>query len=112
MQDVTPVHLSFDGRPLAAREVMAPLVSVVVINHNYAEFVGAALDSIRRQDYPYFECIIVDNGSTDASRAVIERHIDSDPRFSTLYLAENLGQLGAANRLLDRLRGAERARAF
>src|SRR5271169_3830868 len=96
MEKASPVHLTSGGQPLAPKQVLPPLASIVVVNHNYAEFIGATLDSISQQDYPSFECIVVDNASTDDSRAVIERHIRNDPRFSTVYLDENLGQLRGA----------------
>src|ERR1035437_6166110 len=47
-----------------------PLVSVVITSWNHARFVGAAIDSIRGQDYPHLECLVIDNGSIDDSRAV------------------------------------------
>ena len=82
-----------------------PLVSVVIVNWDYGRFVGAAIDSIRRQDYPHFECLIVDNGSTDDSRAVIARHVAGDPRFSTLFFDRNHGQMAAWLEALDRAKG-------
>jgi len=105
MEQASPVHLTSGGQPLPAKQVLPPLASIVVVNHNYGEFIGATLDSISQQDYSSFECIVVDNASTDDSRAVIERHIRNDPRFSTVYLAENLGQLRGALTAIDRARG-------
>jgi glycosyltransferase involved in cell wall biosynthesis len=77
----------------------------VMANWNYAEYIGAALRSIREQDYLLFECIVVDNGSSDGSVDVIKRHIDGDPRFSLVELSENLGQLNAVLHVFDRLKG-------
>ena len=82
-----------------------PLVSFVLINRNYGRYIGQTIDSIRAQDYPCFECLVIDNGSTDDSRAVIARHVKSDPRFTVEHLPDNLGQLGAAFWALDRIRG-------
>ncbi len=82
-----------------------PLVSLVVINWNYAAYVGAAIDSIRSQDYPALEAIIVDNGSTDGSRDVIAKHIGDDPRFRVITLETNLGQLGAFLEIFPEIRG-------
>lgn len=48
-----------------------PLVSVIVNNYNYARYVGAAIESALAQTYPRTEVVVVDDGSTDASRAVI-----------------------------------------
>jgi glycosyltransferase involved in cell wall biosynthesis len=49
-----------------------PLVSVIINNYNYERFVGEAIGSALRQTYDRIEVIVVDDGSTDDSRAVIE----------------------------------------
>lgn len=97
-----------DGRSngeSGAEIVKPPLVSLVVINWNYASYVGAAIDSIRSQDYPSIEAIVVDNGSTDASREVIAKHVGDDERFRVVHLKENLGQLGAYFDVFKLIRG-------
>ncbi len=53
-----------------------PLVSVIIPNYNYASYVGEAIDSVLAQDYPNVEIIVVDDGSSDDSRAVIECYGD------------------------------------
>jgi glycosyltransferase involved in cell wall biosynthesis len=53
---------------------MSPKVSVIVDNYNYARFLGQTIDSVIAQDYPHVELIVVDDGSTDDSRSVIERY--------------------------------------
>jgi len=85
--------------------ISPPLVSLVLINWNYAAYVGAAIDSIKRQDYPWFEVIVVDNGSTDESREVIARHVGDDPRFRVIHLEKNLGQLGAFLETFETIEG-------
>ena len=97
--------LTIDGVDCAQFGLKPPLVSVVIPNWNYARFVGAAINSIRRQDYPHFECLVIDNGSTDESRAVITRHIENDTRFSVLFLDENHGIMAAWLKALDRVKG-------
>ena len=49
-----------------------PLVSVIINNYNYEQFVGEAICSALRQTHDRIELIVVDDGSTDDSRAVIE----------------------------------------
>jgi glycosyltransferase involved in cell wall biosynthesis len=49
-----------------------PLVSIIINNYNYSQFVGAAIESALNQNYPKVEVIVVDDGSTDDSRTVIE----------------------------------------
>ena len=97
--------LIIDGIDSTEYGLKPPLVSVVIPNRNYGRFIGAAINSIRSQDYTHFECLIIDNGSTDDSRAVITRHIDGDARFSLLFFDKNHGVMGAWLEALDRVRG-------
>lgn len=73
-----------------------PLVSVVVINHNYGRFLAEAVASVRRQRYPEVECVIVDDASTDDSGAVIDRIVAADPAVKSVRLARNSGQTVAS----------------
>lgn len=68
-------------------------LSVVIPNYNYARFVGDAIDSALGLDWPHVEVIVVDDGSTDGSRAVIEAY---GPRITALF-QPNQGQVGACN---------------
>jgi glycosyltransferase involved in cell wall biosynthesis len=49
-----------------------PFISVIINNYNYGQFVGEAISSALRQGYDRMEVIVVDDGSSDDSRAVIE----------------------------------------
>lgn len=69
-----------------------PECAVVVLNYNYARFVGEAVESALGQSVPV-EVIVIDDGSTDDSRAVIERYA-SDVTF---LRQENRGQAAAMN---------------
>ncbi len=71
-----------------------PLVSVVIKNFNYGEFLGDAIRSVLEQGYPHVESIIVDDGSTDRSRALTERYRDRC-RF---IFQEHRGQAATINR--------------
>lgn len=51
-----------------------PKVSVLVLNHNGAHLLPDCLTSLRQQEWTDLEVIVVDNASTDASRAVAEAH--------------------------------------
>ena len=82
-----------------------PLVSLVVINHNYAEYVRGAILSVKYQDYKNFECFVVDNASDDNSAAIIKKTIKGDRRFRGVFFEENLNQMGALQAILPRLGG-------
>ena len=73
-----------------------PLVTVVVPCFNYGAKIARALESVQRQSLSNFECFIVDDGSTDNSREVIEALIASDRRFHYIYQA-NQGVAVARN---------------
>lgn len=65
-------------------------ISIVISNYNYGRFLPECLDSIRAQTYPHVECVVVDDGSTDDSRAILARY----PEFRTILKA-NAGQAKA-----------------
>lgn len=76
-------------------------ISVVVPNYNYAKYLDKRIDSIIRQTYPIYELIILDDGSTDESRAVIEEKIvEIHQKYPTLNVRfvkneENTGKVMA-----------------
>ncbi|RAI41588.1 glycosyltransferase [Rhodoplanes roseus] len=82
-----------------------PLVSILIINHNYGQFLHQAIESVAAQDYPNIECIIVDNLSTDASVDIARQIIAGDPRFRLVTLDANYGQLGAFFRTFEECNG-------
>lgn len=55
-------------------DVTDPLVSVLLLSYNQAAFLADALDSALAQTWQPLEVIVVDNGSTDASPAVLDRY--------------------------------------
>src|ERR1700676_590600 len=82
-----------------------PLVSIIIVNWNYGRFVGHAIASAKSQTYSNFECIVVDNASTDDSLAVINEAIVGDARFQIHRLPENYGHFGGALSVLERVNG-------
>lgn len=51
-------------------------LSIIIANHNYAAFLGQAIDSALAVDWPSVEVIVVDDGSTDNSHAIIKSYGD------------------------------------
>lgn len=85
--------------------VREPLVSLVVVNWNYARFVCDAIHSIAEQSYRRFECLVIDNGSDDDSAMTIAAQMEGDPRFRLERLPTNTGHLGAGLWSLDKAKG-------
>lgn len=81
----------------------APLVSVVAPCFNAEKYLEEALRSIYEQDYPNFEVIIVDDGSTDNSYAMLEQ-LQKVHGFQ-LYRQQNQGVSAALNFGLQHARG-------
>ncbi|MDT8415690.1 MAG: glycosyltransferase family 2 protein [Flavobacteriaceae bacterium] len=58
-----------------------PLVSIIIPTFNRAHLIGETLDSVLAQTYANWECIIVDDGSTDNTDAVVQAYVEKDARF-------------------------------
>lgn len=86
------------SRKSLRRNDFTPLVSVVMPCFNDADFVEEALRSLRQQSYQPWECIVVDDASTDHSWDVINETVAGDPRFRTLKMERNSGSGAARNR--------------
>jgi glycosyltransferase involved in cell wall biosynthesis len=67
-------------------------ISIIILNYNYGCFLAEAIDSALNQTHPLCEVIVVDDGSTDDSRAVIARYHD---RIRSVLRETNDGQIPA-----------------
>ncbi len=85
-------------------ETKLPKISVVVTCYNCRDYIAEAIRSVAGQTLGGFECVIVDDASTDDSVAVIQRTLDelNDARFSLVRLDKNVGQTGATRAGLKR----------
>ena len=82
-----------------------PRLSVIVPVYNQEDNIRKCLDSIANQTYTDFECVCVDNGSTDRSLEIMREYEARDPRFR-VYPKEHGGGVSAArNYGLDRING-------
>ncbi len=85
------------------------LISVIIPTYNRAQFLAEALDSVWNQTYRPIELLIVDDGSTDETPALVEKWTDEhddDPEFAVRYLhQENSGACAARNLGLIKSRG-------
>ena len=80
-------------------------VTVAIPAYNAAATLDETLLSVRRQSYPELEILVVDDGSTDATAAIVRRHAAVDARV-TLIATPNGGVSAARNEALDRATGA------
>jgi glycosyltransferase involved in cell wall biosynthesis len=78
-----------------------PRVSVIIATHNRAGYLREAIESVLAQSYRDFELIVVDDGSSDETREVVDSYGD---RACYLY-RENGGECAARNSGLARARG-------
>ena len=78
--------------------LIEPMVSVVVVNYNGCEGLLRCLKSLFIDGYPHKEILVVDNASTDGSRAMLENLMaSSDCQVNLLWSDRNLGYAGAVN---------------
>ena len=72
-----------------------PTVSVIIVNFNAGEYLRPCVESLLAQTLTTFECILIDNGSTDGSLKTLP---ELDERFTIIEAKENLGFAVANNR--------------
>ena len=80
-----------------------PLVSIVIPTHNRSHLVTRAIASVLGQTWQDLECLVVDDGSTDATQAVVQEI--GDARLRYLKNETNVGAPASRNRGLQKARG-------
>ena len=68
---------------------MTSLISIIIPTYNRAHLIGETLDSIVAQTYSNWECIVVDDGSTDTTAEVMREYVKKDSRFQYHQRPEN-----------------------
>ncbi|MBE6240295.1 MAG: glycosyltransferase family 2 protein [Bacteroidales bacterium] len=79
-------------------------ISIIVPVYNAEEYLDRCINSILDQEFPSFEVILVDDGSTDSSPLICDRYSGTDPRFLTLH-QKNAGVSAARNAGLNLAQG-------
>lgn len=74
-----------------------PKVSIIIPVYNVEKYLPECLESIIAQDFPDFECLLVDDGSTDGSGALCDSYAAQDSRFRVFH-QQNMGVSAARNR--------------
>ena len=85
--------------------IMIPKVSVVMPVYNREAFVSESVGSILDQTFEDFEFIIIDDGSTDRTVAIVQEHMQQDSRIRLVILPENVGIARATNRGINEAQG-------
>ena len=85
------------------KEVLNPLVSVIMPVYNAEQFLDRAIQSILNQTYDKWELLLIDDCSTDNSLKLINKY--SDPRIRLLVNETNRGIAQASNRGIEESKG-------
>lgn len=83
---------------------MAPKISIIVPCYNQGPYLDECLQSVLEQSYTNWECIIVNDGSTDNTDVLAKSWTGKDPRFHYVY-KENGGISSARNAGLEKATG-------
>lgn len=98
-------EFSAETERLTQKNHPIPLVSIVTPVYNAARWLPETLASVRAQTLTSWEQILVDDGSTDDSVALIEAAAHQDARFRLLHTPHNGGPSAARNLAIDAARG-------
>ncbi|MEM3434402.1 MAG: glycosyltransferase family 2 protein [Candidatus Methanomethyliaceae archaeon] len=85
--------------------IKKPKVSVIMPVYNSERYLRQAIESVLSQTYQDFELIIVDDGSTDNSQAIIKEYAGKDKRIYYAFHEENRGVSAARNTALSLAQG-------
>lgn len=87
--EITGAHVSCAAGP-------NPLVSVILPVYNGARFIRDAVDSLTNQTYHSLEIIIVNDGSSDQTKSILDTYSSKHPRIKPIH-TENQGLVAALN---------------
>ena len=79
-----------------------PLISIIVPVYNAEKYLNRCVDRIIAQTFTDWECLLIDDGSTDSSGDICERYAQEDKRIQVIH-KENGGASSARNAAIDKL---------
>ena len=85
---------------------MNALVSIITPAYNSAKFIAETIYSVQNQTHVNWEMIIVDDGSSDETLAIVQAFIDEDKRIQCYKLEQNSGPAVARNFAIEKAKGA------
>ncbi len=94
-----------NGRDFEKAEDREPKVSVILCFYNEERYLPEALDSILSQTYRNLEVVVINDGSTDGSEAVVRKYMEKDERIIYRSHTPNHGLAYARNRGLETATG-------
>lgn len=81
------------------------LVSVITPTYNSETYIQETIESVLQQTYPNWEMVIVDDGSSDQTIAIIEEYQKEDDRIRLIALEKNQGAAVARNTAIENAQG-------
>lgn len=73
------------------------MISIVIPTYNRVHIIASTLDSVFAQTHPDWECLIVDDYSTDNTKEVVQQYVERDSRFVYVVNNRTKGAQGARN---------------
>ncbi|MCR5670485.1 MAG: glycosyltransferase, partial [Butyrivibrio sp.] len=73
------------------------LVSIIMPVYNVERYLQYTLESVIGQTYSNWECLCIDDCSSDSSSEIIKKYSEQDSRIKYIKLPENMGVAGARN---------------
>ncbi len=80
------------------------MVSIIIPSFNYAHLLPETLKNVAEQSYADWECLVIDDGSSDATKNVVDSFSANDPRFRYIH-QENSGPQVARNNGIKNSKG-------
>ena len=81
------------------------IVTIIIPVYNTERYLRQCLDSVINQTFKDFECICINDGSTDNSYNILKEYVQKDNRFTVINLPENKGQGNARNKGINIAKG-------